>query len=92
VSARTEEKENDYSFDSIDFCHIFHDGKTDFQLSFSLFWFLLPLSLFVCWRTTSVLFYTLSPPLPRPLFLKHSMRFAVCVTALGLVMASGAQI
>jgi hypothetical protein len=90
--ARAEEKENDYPFESIDFCHIFHDGETVFQLSFSLILLLLPLSLFVCWPTTSVLFDTLSPPLPCPLFLKHTMRFAVCVAAVGLVMSTGAQV
>lgn len=76
----------------LNFATFFYDGKTDFQLSISLFWFLLPLSLFVCWLTTSALFGTLSPPLPRPLFLKHTMRFAVCVAAVGLVMATGAQV
>jgi hypothetical protein len=49
----------------LNFATFFYDGKTDFQLSISLFWFLLPLSLFVCWLTTSF-FLARFPPLPPP--------------------------
>jgi len=31
----------------LNFATFFYDGKTEFQLSISLFWFLLPLSLFL---------------------------------------------
>ena len=46
--------------------------------------------LFVGLRPQS--FWHAFPPFPRPLFLKHTMRFAVCVAAVGLVMATGAQV
>lgn len=50
---------------SLMFATFLCDGKTDFQLSFLLFWFLLPLSLFVCLLAYDlILFGTLSPPSP----------------------------